>query len=85
MPSLEQEGRCAASGQAGFEHMENLKLISAATVRDLCGGVSDMSLHRWTRAPDLGFPQPIYICGRRYWREADLTAWLEAQASKAGA
>jgi len=65
--------------------MEQARLISAATVRDLCGGVSDMSLHRWTRDPDLGFPQPIYICGRRYWREVAMLEWLDRQAEKAGA
>ena len=55
------------------------KLISAATVRDLCGGVSDMTLWRWLNDPDMSFPKPIYIQKRRYWREAELGAWIEAQ------
>jgi len=55
------------------------KLISAATVRDLCGGVSDMSIWRWLNDPDMSFPKPIYIQKRRYWREAELGAWIEAQ------
>ena len=55
------------------------KLIPAAAVRDLCGGVSDMSLWRWLNNPALNFPKPIYIARRRYWREADLIAWLSAQ------
>ena len=55
------------------------KLISAATVRDLCGGVSDMSIWRWLNDPDMSFPKPIYIQKRRYWRAAELGAWIEAQ------
>lgn len=53
------------------------RLIKAATVRELCGGVSDMSLWRWLNDPDLNFPKPIRIQSRRYWREADVAAWLE--------
>lgn len=59
--------------------MEN-KLISATAVRDLCGGVSDMTLWRWLADPDLGFPRPTYIGKRRYFREAEIFAWIEAQA-----
>ena len=53
------------------------KRIGAAVVRDLCGGVSDVTLARWLRAR--GFPQPTYIARRRYWREADVLAWLDSQ------
>lgn len=56
------------------------KLIAAATVRELCGGISDMSLWRWLQDSDLNFPKPIYISRRRYWRLADVLAWVEAQA-----
>jgi len=55
------------------------KLVSAATVRDLCGGVSDMTLWRWLNDRDMNFPEPVYIQKRRYWREAELGAWIEAQ------
>lgn len=57
------------------------KRIQAAAVRDLCGDVSDMTLWRWLNDPSLNFPQPIYIGRRRYWREADVIAWLDAQAA----
>lgn len=56
------------------------KLIPAATVRELCGGISDMSLWRWLQDSKLNFPKPIYISRRRYWRQADVFAWVEAQA-----
>lgn len=59
--------------------MKDQKRIQAAAVRDLCGGVSDMWLWRRLNG-DPTFPRPIYIGKRRFWREADVVAWLEAQA-----
>ena len=53
--------------------------IQAAAVRQMCGGISDMTLWRWLDNPELGFPKPQYIAKRRYWKEADVIAWLEAQ------
>ncbi len=55
------------------------KLIKAATVREICGGVSDMSLWRWLNDPALNFPKPIKIQTRRYWRETDVAEWLECR------
>lgn len=55
------------------------KIITAAAMRDALGGVSDMTIHRWLNDPALDFPKPIYIARRRYWREADVLAWLDAR------
>lgn len=55
------------------------KLIPAKTVRQLCGGISDMSLWRWLNDPALGFPRPVYIQKRRFWREAEILEWIEAR------
>jgi len=55
------------------------KLIGAAAVREMCGGVSDMSIWRWLDDPELQFPKPIYISRRRYWGEADLLAWIDSR------
>ena len=57
---------------------ENRRINSAA-VRELCGGISDMSLWRWQNDDELNFPKPIYIGKRRYWKEADIVAWLESR------
>jgi len=46
--------------------------------------VTDMALWRWVNHPTMGFPQPIYINRRRYWREADLDAF-DARCEKASA
>ncbi len=51
--------------------------INAAAVRHLCGSVSDMTLWRWL--DQRGFPRPVYIASRRYWRQVDVLDWLEAQ------
>ena len=56
------------------------KLISANAVRDLCGGISDMTLWRWLNDPALEFPKPTYIGKRRYFREAEVLAWIDARA-----
>ena len=55
------------------------KLISATTVREICGGISDMSLWRWLNDPNLDFPKPLYISRRRYWREPAVDEWLDQQ------
>lgn len=59
------------------------KRIPAAAVRELCGGVSDMSIWRWLNDPAMGFPKPVYIARRRYWKEADIVEWLESRETEA--
>jgi predicted DNA-binding transcriptional regulator AlpA len=59
------------------------KLISAAAVREICGGVTDMTIWRWLHHPKLDFPKPIKIGRRNYWRETELSAWLDRQAEEA--
>ncbi len=59
------------------------KRIQAAAVRALCGDISDMTLWRWVDQRD--FPKPTYIARRRFWKEADVLAWLEAQAMRGAA
>jgi len=48
-------------------------------VRERFGGVSDMTLWRWTRKGIL--PQPVRINGRNYWREADIVALQAGRAA----
>lgn len=55
--------------------------IQAAQVRALCADISDMTLWRWINERD--FPKPIYIGRRRYWRESDVSRWLDDQAVQA--
>ena len=37
--------------------MEKMKLIPATAVRELCGGISDMTLYRWLAKADLAMPR----------------------------
>ena len=49
--------------------------LNAAQVRSRYGGMSDMALWRWLNDEELGFPQPLVINKRRFWKAADLGAW----------
>lgn len=57
--------------------------ITPRAVRERLGGVSEMTLWRWLRAEALKFPQPVRINGRRYFLEAEVAAWLDAQKRQA--
>jgi predicted DNA-binding transcriptional regulator AlpA len=48
-------------------------------------GKTDRTLDRWLKDEALGFPRPVVIRNRRYFKEAELQAWERAQASKSGA
>lgn len=61
------------------------KLITARTVRELLGGCSDMFIWRRLNEATSDFPKPIVIAKRRYWREQELVAWIEAQAERTAA
>ena len=49
--------------------------LNAAQVRSRYGGMSDMALWRWLHDEELGFPQPVRINKRRFWKATDLSAW----------
>ncbi|MBL4919310.1 helix-turn-helix transcriptional regulator [Szabonella alba] len=55
------------------------RLLTSGAVRKLCGGISKPTLHRWMNRPELGFPKPITIGQRNYWRESGILAWLDAR------
>jgi predicted DNA-binding transcriptional regulator AlpA len=45
--------------------------------------VSDMTIWRWLRDENLGFPKPTLINRRRYWILADLEDWEAMRAASA--
>jgi predicted DNA-binding transcriptional regulator AlpA len=50
-------------------------LLPSARVKELCGGISNMTLWRWTQA--IGFPQPdLVIQRRKFWRRSSVDRWL---------
>jgi hypothetical protein len=54
------------------------------TTRRVClrYGVSDRTVARWERDPDLRFPQPLLVNGRKYFDEDELTRWDRANAGR---
>jgi predicted DNA-binding transcriptional regulator AlpA len=50
---------------------------SLIPTRQVCQrySVNERTLDRWFKNDQLGFPKPILINKRRYYSEADLTAW----------
>ena len=45
--------------------------------------IVQMTLWRWLRDPELGFPQPaMRVKDRRRWREEDLIAWERSSAPR---
>jgi len=57
------------------------------TTRRVClrYGVSDRTVARWERDPDLRFPQPLLVNGRKYFSEDELTQWDRGNASRTAA
>lgn len=55
------------------------RLIGAVDLRELFGGVSEMTIARWLRDPRLDFPKPIRIATRRYWYRAEVIRWIDAR------
>ena len=56
-------------------------LVSANTVKQEFDNPSDMTLWRWLQDEELGFPKPIYIRGRRFWRWSEIQNFKESVAS----
>ena len=55
-------------------------LLPTRKVRARYGGITERTIYRWLKNPELGFPQPLVINGRRYWKPEDLEAF-DARAS----
>lgn len=57
------------------------RLIGSKELRKKFGNISDMSLWRWLQDEDLGFPQPLYISRRRYWKASEIEEFIAHQAA----
>ncbi len=47
-------------------------------VREQLGGVSEVTLWRFQRDPKLGFPTPVRINARLYFKADEIDAWIES-------
>jgi hypothetical protein len=52
--------------------------------RSVCAryGICSRTIARWERDPDLNFPQPMVLNGRKYYDEDALTAFDRARAGR---
>lgn len=55
------------------------KLVNSNTVMDRLGGISRTTLWRYFNDPEFGFPKPVVMRNRNYWKEAELSAWIDNQ------
>lgn len=44
-------------------------------------GVTDRTIHRWENDLRMGFPQPLRIRGRKYWRLEELESYEQVRAA----
>lgn len=56
-----------------------MHLVNSKVVMERLGQISRVTLWRYVKDPELEFPQPIVMRKRRYWKEADLTNWVESR------
>ncbi len=63
------------------QNTNSVELRTARKVRSQLGDISDVSLWRWIRNPDLNFPKPTKISGRLYFRADEIDTWIEDRAA----
>jgi predicted DNA-binding transcriptional regulator AlpA len=65
---------------------ENERFLSFNQLSDRYGGVRQFSVWRWiNKKPELGFPVPIKIGGRNFWRLSELQEFEARQAARRNA
>lgn len=64
-------------------HGDSDRLITSRQLREALGGISEMTVWRYERDEALGFPEPLRIRKRKFWRAADIDQWLNARDSAA--
>lgn len=50
--------------------------LTSIQLRDMIGGVSRMTLHRWQTDESINFPRPVRIGRRRFWRADEVESWM---------
>ena len=55
-----------------------------APARQVCEryGITTRTLSRWLGRPELNFPKPLVVNGRRYWRLNEIEAWERVRAAE---
>lgn len=55
------------------------KKLTSKNVRELLGGISDMTLWRYLHDENLNFPKPTYIKRNRMWSSKELSEWFDSR------
>ena len=55
--------------------MSEKKYITQKQLKARYGDLSDMTIWRWEHDDELGFPEAIYINGRKYFLLEEIEAW----------
>jgi predicted DNA-binding transcriptional regulator AlpA len=58
-------------------------MIGSKKVNDRYGNKARLTLYRWMKDPDLGFPKPVKIRGRHFWKLGQLRQWERQRAARA--
>ncbi len=70
-----------STSTAAAERPDDDVFLNSKQVRHRYGNVSAMWIFRRERDPNSGFPRPIVINRRKFWRLRDLAAWERRLAS----
>ena len=57
--------------------MQDQMMSSGAIAREF--GVHVRTIDNWQGRDGLGFPSPVVINGRRYWKRSDIEAWKQSR------
>ena len=57
-----------------MQHITDDDLLGSTRTEQMLG-ISASTRIRWRMRPELGFPDPIVVLGRQFWRRGDLIAW----------
>lgn len=82
------EARCFQTGftdSTGPPLPDDSDLIASPEMRRMLGGVSAMTIYRWTHSETIQFPVPdAIIAGRSFWRKGTIRRFIERHAYQAG-
>ena len=73
------EERILGSGAVALDEGNDQRLPTTAVARRYL--TSTRTIERWTVDPELDFPQPIYINGRKFWSLHELQMWDRQRAT----
>lgn len=59
--------------------LDTSPLLPSSAVKELFGGISNMTLWRWETDSELGFPEPVRVRTRKFWKAAELREFIERQ------